>query len=158
MFASSYRQGENMKHCDHGNCNRYPLMGAYCITHWYSTQGKPMPTVAPITPGGWVDTYRQGSLAKQAAIRQVGVSADPVFKATCITLIRELCARQEELTADDVWIALERAGGTLTHEPRAMGAVMQYAARIGLIAATDRWQESALPQRHARPVRVWRAL
>jgi hypothetical protein len=144
-----------MKHCSHGTCTRYPTMGVECITHWYATQGKPMPAAVPLTPGGWIDTWRQGHARKQAAIAQVGTSADPVFKAAAVRVIRDLCAQQQELTADDVWIALERLGATQTHEPRAMGAVMQYAARLGLIEATNRWQESVLPQRHARPVRVW---
>ena len=146
-----------MKHCTIGSCTRYPTMGEQCVTHWYEIQGKPMPATVPLTPGGWVDTWRRGAAAKQAAIAQVGRSADPVFKAAAVRAIRDLCTRQQELTADDVWMALERSGATQTHEPRALGAVMQYAARLGLIAATDRWQESVLPQRHARPVRVWAA-
>ena len=146
-----------MKHCTIGSCTRYPTMGEQCVTHWYEIQGKPMPAMVPITPGGWVDTWRRGAAAKQAAIAQVGQSADPVFKAAAVRAIRDLCTRQQELTADDVWMALERSGATQTHEPRALGAVMQYAARLGLIVATDRWQESVLPQRHARPVRVWAA-
>lgn len=146
-----------MKHCTIGSCTRYPTMGEQCVTHWYKIQGKPMPAMVPLTPGGWVDTWRRGAAAKQAAIAQVGQSADPVFKAAAVRAIRDLCTRQQELTADDVWMALERSGATQTHEPRALGAVMQYAARLGLIAATDRWQESVLPQRHARPVRVWAA-
>ena len=146
-----------MKHCTIGSCTRYPTMGEQCVTHWYEIQGKPMPAMVPLTPGGWVDTWRRGAAAKQAAIAQVGQSADPVFKAAAVRAIRDLSTRQQELTADDVWMALERSGATQTHEPRALGAVMQYAARLGLIAATDRWQESVLPQRHARPVRVWAA-
>ena len=146
-----------MKHCTIGSCTRYPTMGEQCVTHWYEIQGKPMPAMVPLTPGGWVDTWRRGAAANRAAIAQVGQSADPVFKAAAVIAIRDLCARQQELTADDVWMALERSGATQTHEPRALGAVMQYAARLGLIAATDRWQESVLPQRHARPVRVWAA-
>lgn len=144
-----------MKQCSLGSCTRYPTMGDQCVTHWYEIQGKPMPAMVPLTPGGWVDTWRRGTAAKTAAIAQVGQAADPVFKAAAVRAIRDLCTRQQELTADDVWMALERSGATETHEPRALGAVMQYAARLGLIKATDRWQESVLPQRHARPVRVW---
>ncbi len=130
-------------------------MGMQCVTHWYEIEGKPMPAVVPLTPGGWVDTWRQGHAQKQAAIAQVGEAADPVFKAAAIRVVRELCQTQAERTADDVWMALERSGAAQTHEPRALGAVMQYAAKLGLIVSTGRWQESVLPQRHARPVRVW---
>ena len=146
-----------MKHCSIGTCHRFPTMGEQCVTHWYEIQGKPMPAMVPVTPGGWVDTWRAGAAAKRAAIAQVGEAADPMFKQAAIKAIRDLCNQQQELTADDVWMALERSGVAQTHEPRALGAVMQYAARLGLIEATNRWQESALPQRHARPVRVWAA-
>ncbi len=144
-----------MKHCTIGQCTRYPTMGEQCVTHWYEIEGKPMPAIVPLTPGGWVDTWRRGHALKQAAIAQVGDAADPVFKAAAVRAIRDLCTRQQELTADDVWMALERSGAAQTHEPRALGAVMQYAAKLGLIVSTGRWQESVLPQRHARPVRVW---
>lgn len=144
-----------MKHCTTGQCTRYPTMGEHCVTHWYEIEGKPMPAMVPLTSGGWVDTWRQGHALKQAAIAQVGDAADPVFKAAAVRAIRDLCTRQQELTADDVWMALERSGAAQTHEPRALGAVMQYAAKLGLIVSTGRWQESVLPQRHARPVRVW---
>ena len=144
-----------MKHCTIGQCTRYPTMGDQCVTHWYEIQGMPMPELVPLTPGGWVDTWRHGHALKRAAIAQVGEAADPVFKAAAIKAIRALCKQQNEMTADDVWMALERSGASQTHEPRALGAVMQYAARLGLIRSTGRWQESVLPQRHARPVRVW---
>ncbi len=113
-----------MKHCTIGSCTRFPTMGEQCVTHWYEIQGKPMPAMVPLTPGGWVDTWRRGAAAKQAAIAQVGQSADPVFKAAAVRAIRDLCTRQQELTADDVWMALERSGATQTHEPRALGALL----------------------------------
>ena len=56
-----------MKHCTIGSCTRYPTMGEQCVTHWYEIQGKPMPAMVPLTPGGWVDTWRRGAAAKQAA-------------------------------------------------------------------------------------------
>lgn len=68
-----------------------------------------------------------------------------------------LARNYPEFTADDVWKLLEPSEAS-THEPRAMGAVMQAAARDHLIEATDRTTQSSLARRHARPVRVWRSL
>ena len=41
-------------------------------------------------------------------------------------------------------------------EPRAMGAVMTAARRDGLIRPTPNFAQSARPECHCRPVRIWR--
>ena len=147
-----------MKLCEWHTCTRYPTMGKHCITHYYENQGKALPANKPVTPGGWMDLWRRGQAAKKAAIAQVGEAADPVFKAAALDAIRQACARQDTFTADDVWMLLEASGAPQTAEPRALGAVMTYAAKLGLIRATEYWRESVLPQRHSRPIRVWKAL
>jgi predicted nucleic acid-binding Zn ribbon protein len=43
-------------------------------------------------------------------------------------------------------------------EERALGAIMQRAARQGWIAPTDRTRKSIRPACHARDLRVWRSL
>jgi alkylhydroperoxidase family enzyme len=53
-------------------------------------------------------------------------------------------------TTDEVW---DLVGSP--PEPRAMGAVMQAAARGGVILATTQYRPSTRTECHARPVRVW---
>ena len=96
--------------------------------------------------------------ARDEAIGRVDRNADPVWKQQAQTIVRNLAHRLDELTTDDVWQALNCAGVDVPHEPRALGAVMQSAARQNVIAATDRVRQSQRPECHARPVRIWRSL
>ena len=96
--------------------------------------------------------------ARDEAIGRVDRNADPAWKQQAHSIVRTVAARLDELTTDDVWQAMIHAGVTMPHEPRALGAVMQSAARQNLIAATDRVRQSQRPECHARPVRVWRSL
>lgn len=64
-----------------------------------------------------------------------------------------------EFTSDDVWARMVDAGGVPpTHDNRALGAVMRWAASDGLIAATDRVRPSSRVRLHGSPRRIWRSL
>jgi len=59
-----------------------------------------------------------------------------------------------------LWLAHNRdefTTGVGTHEPRALGAVMRWAARSGVVVKTDRVVNSCRVECHARPVAVWRS-
>lgn len=145
-----------MKYCQHHDCTGFPLMDGWCIEHHYARKGKPCPSALPVTPGSWMDRYSQAQAAKREAIARVGSNAEPAFRSAAMSALRGLVRTMPELTADDLWDALEASDAPMPHEPRALGAVMQSAAKLGLIVATNRWVESRRPQNHARPVRVWR--
>lgn len=56
-------------------------------------------------------------------------------------------------TTDDVW----KAGLSKPDEPRALGPVMLSLERDGIIAATDKFKNTAQKTRNAAPVRLWRS-
>lgn len=58
---------------------------------------------------------------------------------------------QPELISDDVW----NAGLPAPREGRALGPVMLWAQRAGLITPTGTFRPTAKPNCHAAPVRVW---
>lgn len=102
---------------------------------------------------------RKGRQARDASIAQVDEHAAKAWRAAALQAVRYLCATEAEFTTDDVWDYMHRMHpALLTHEPRAMGAVMQAAARARLCEATDRTRQSGRPDCHARPVRIWRPL
>lgn len=82
--------------------------------------------------------------------------ADDAWREATLATIRQVAATTEQFTTDDVLEAnpaLEEA-----REPRALGPMMLYAARDGLIEPTDRYASSSRRQSNARHKRVWRSL
>lgn len=99
-----------------------------------------------------------GEELRDEAISQVESAMDRQWKHIALAAVRVLAERGDPFTTDDVWAKVEGLSLATTHEPRAMGAVMQRAAKLGLIKATDRTVQSRRPRCHARPVRVWMPL
>ena len=96
----------------------------------------------------------EGAAARDAAIAAAG-EASLEWQARALAAIRVVAASQGEVTTDDVWRVLGREPEI---EGRAMGAAMITAARLGLIARTDRTVKSLRASCHRRDLRVWRSL
>ena len=94
--------------------------------------------------------------ARDEAIDRVGEHANPTWKAKALAVVARLSRNCGEFTTDDVWEALALIGES-THEPRALGAIMQAARKQGICFPTETYIPSARTACHARPVRVWRA-
>jgi hypothetical protein len=86
---------------------------------------------------------------------EVREKADRAWKLAAAEAIRQLVAMGDPFTADDVWAMIEPLG-VCTHEPRAMGAVFNAAARDGLITSDGIYRRSCRRENHRRMVRVWR--
>jgi len=82
--------------------------------------------------------------------------ADRAWKIAAWEAIRQLMKYGDEFTADDVWEMIEPLG-VKTHEPNAMGAIFNEAARAGWIVSDNKYQPSCRRKAHRRMVRVWRA-
>jgi hypothetical protein len=67
--------------------------------------------------------------------------------------VKYVAETAREFTSDDLWDHI-----TQPREPRALGAVMRNAQKLGYIKATDRWTPSERVECHGRPVRVWASL
>lgn len=94
---------------------------------------------------------------RDKAIDQAERNADEQWKHTAMLIIRDLAQSHHSITSDTVWAHLINLG-VVTHEPRALGALMRKAAKAGWIEATDRYIPSHRGVNHARPVRVWKCL
>jgi len=95
-------------------------------------------------------------LDKAAAIAAASAEADRAWMREAMAAVRHLATVHDEFTTDNVWACLPN--DVSTHEPRAMGAVMRAAMKEGVIAPLDRYEMSARPACHCRPVRVWKSL
>lgn len=96
---------------------------------------------------------REAVAAADAAIQQAEEHADGAWLVAAQAVVRHLAETRREFTTDDVWRSLAS-----TREPRALGAVMRWAAAAGLVENTHQTVPSTRPECHARPVAVWRSL
>jgi hypothetical protein len=70
--------------------------------------------------------------------------------------VRYLCQTRYEFTTDAVWSHLDTLDCT-TKEPRALGAVMQNAAKAGWCSSSGVFVKSARPECHSRPIVKWQS-
>lgn len=96
-----------------------------------------------------------GMKERDKAIKQSWRGASPLWvEAAKEALV--LAARENTfLTTDNVWPLIL---GYETPEPRAMGAIMTWGAREGLICGLSATIPTRRPGSHRRPLRVWRSL
>lgn len=102
------------------------------------------------------ELLRRARLAASAAITDADDHADTEWKAAARRAVRHVADANLYFTTDLIWPLLD--GDVTTHERRAMGAIMKWAHREGLIAPTDRFTASTRGVNHAQPLRVWRSL
>lgn len=91
--------------------------------------------------------------ARDEAIERVDAHANTDWKAAAWNALLTVAERRRPFTTQDVWDAIDP--NCTTHEPRAMGALIQQAHRAGICRPTDRWVQSTRVVAHARPMRVW---
>jgi hypothetical protein len=91
---------------------------------------------------------RNRDRAIERAERHAGDWLGEAYKAA-----RGVAEKFRFFTTDDVW----KAGLSKPDEPRALGPVMLSLERDGIIAATDKFKNTAQKTRNAAPVRLWRS-
>lgn len=101
--------------------------------------------------------FEQALSERDAAIDRVEANVPDDWFDAAIWSLYELALARDELTADPLWVLLERKGKAPPHDPRAMGAVMRFGKSSGWIETTDRTVQSTRPENHARPIRVWKS-
>lgn len=77
-------------------------------------------------------------------------SSHAAWCVSAIAVIRTISTGCE-FTTDELWSKLPKPT-----EPRAMGAAIRDARKLGLIHSTGRYIKSHRPECNARPVAVWR--
>ena len=99
-----------------------------------------------------------GQLARDTALRVVDANASEAWKRDAREAVVEVAMHEAFLTSDAVWLWLRLNSPARTHEHRALGAIMQWAHKEGIIEPTEAWVQSQSAQQHARPLRVWRSV
>jgi hypothetical protein len=100
--------------------------------------------------------------AKRAAMQQVEENANEIWIEYMLDLVWDVCKVRRQFTVDDVfdlYYAVPETRRPVTHELRAMGPVMNRAAKEGMC---EKANLPAIPSRrrslHASPRTVWNSL
>lgn len=99
-----------------------------------------------------------GAAGKTSGMARAARSCNPVWWQYMLELGQEIALRKPFLSADDLEFERYRRQGPTTHENRAMGPLMKYAARLGYWEPTQDFVESSQKVKHQRPMRVWHSL
>ena len=89
--------------------------------------------------------------ARDNAIATVGEHSEEAWKTDAAVCVARLARSGRPFTSDDVWAT----GLRKPHEPRALGAIFVYAAKLGTIKKTGRWINSRQTLRHHAPIAEW---
>lgn len=97
-------------------------------------------------------------IARDEAIARVSRShADWIPQALmAVRYIARARGHGGTFTTDAVWAVLNGWGVGAPIEPRALGAAMRQASKLGLCEPTNLTSKSTRIDCHARPLRVWR--
>lgn len=100
-----------------------------------------------------------GRVLRDEAMDRVERAANPEFNAEARRVLAVLAVQRAEITSEDVEDVLD-ARDIRTHDNRAMGPIMTWAQRAGLIEKADpeRFVKSRRAERHLMDIRVWRSL
>ncbi len=93
--------------------------------------------------------------ARAEAIEQVDANADKAWKAAAEAAVIHIARMRPTFTADDVWDHLNAHSDEHTHEPRALGAIMNRLMAANTIRKTGEYRPSR--RRRAAPIPVWTA-
>ena len=119
--------------------------------------GARQPALFGSLPAEKVESGRKARRAGDRAVRRVEQHADPQWLAEALAALRSVAEKQALFTTDDVWDRLDLEGFGRIAEPRALGAVMRRAAKLGWVEPTDWTRPGRRKVAHGRPVRVWRS-
>jgi hypothetical protein len=93
--------------------------------------------------------------ARDEAIARVEAHAPEGWVQRARDTVTLVAGTQFDFTTDEVW---QELFGPVTHDHRAMGAVMRRAKTNKVCVPTGQYQTSTREVAHGRPVRVWRSL
>ena len=88
-------------------------------------------------------------------ITNVAKNATPGWCDAAYAAVVRVASRKLQFTTDDVW---QEIAGPVTHDNRALGAVMRRARTEKVCEPTMQYTPSTRDVCHGRPVRVWRSI
>ena len=107
-----------------------------------------------MNPTNLFDYHLGEQLAQQGmatAIHNAGKTWQEIATESVLTVAR----LNLTFTADDVWAWFETHSLPQPPTRQALGAVLNQLSRSKQIVATGQWRNSARPETHTRPLRVW---
>lgn len=110
-----------------------------------------------MNPTNLFDYHLGEQLAQQGmatAIHNAGKTWQEIATESVLTVAR----LNMTFTADDVWAWLESHRLPQPPNKAALGAVFKALAKDNQIRVTGQWRNSARPETHTRPLRVWQAI
>lgn len=93
----------------------------------------------------------RASVARDHAIERAEVGAGEVWLAAAVAAVMRVALTHSVLTSDDCRNELADD----SREPRAWGGVMKRAAKLGIIARTERFVTTHRVASHKRPMQLW---
>jgi hypothetical protein len=104
--------------------------------------------------------YLEAKKLKHEGMAQVDENAAPAWKDAMRPCIEETAKQHRLFTADHVWDLAETRGiSETTHDKRAFGPLMLWAAKAGICRKTNGPQiPSKRRTLHASPIQVWESL
>lgn len=95
------------------------------------------------------------------AIARVEANANPEWLLLMYDMLYGLAQVYDTITTELLWDALDEEHASdipYQHEPRALGPVMRYLVKDGVLAPTNEYVRSGRKSMHRRPLRVWRPI
>lgn len=103
--------------------------------------------------------YSAAKNAKTVAMDQVDLNADPAWKDLMLQLAHVVALTHPTFTTDDLMLLYHEINDApKTHDLRALGPVMNRAARAGYCVKTNMVDGSNRPSNHHRPLAIWQSL
>jgi len=88
------------------------------------------------------------------AIAKVDAGTPEEWKQIALIAVEKVCRTKLIFTPDDVWAT----GLQKPPNPRALGPIMQQAAKLNWCKATGAFVPSQIPTQHKNPIREWKSL
>ena len=99
--------------CKHTTCKKPPLMGEFCIEHWYTSRGKQCPTTEPLRSAQRPLVERNTvAVGRQATSRAAAAQALPK-SGTNRARILDYITKAGGATDEELELALQLSGNTV---------------------------------------------
>ena len=107
---------------------------------------------------GTLFDYAEGlRLADEGMIAAIEHAGD-TWRDQAETAVRTVARMRLTFTSDEVWDFMQSHNYPEPPNRSALGAVFKALGKAGVIRVTGEWRNSARPETHTRPLRVWQLI
>ena len=102
--------------------------------------------------------YAEGQRLAEEGMTAAIEHAGTTWQDMADTAVRTVARMRITFTADEVWDFMDSHNYPQPPNRAALGAVFKALSRANVIRVTGEWRNSARPETHTRPLRVWQAI